>query len=200
LSDLESFEMELAGCGDWRDAFRVALEGLSNNVFTRSLYEIDKTNLPTLELRNPDAYATIKDRRTREALVVSRLFQVARRPGAIEDLEICWDTWPPHTDRFLCAVAALAEPTGSTTPPETEKRRHPYSDNEAVKVFLRALDAVIGAIDGGDWKRFDILHEIAHGRKRRYGTPLDEIRICHGTAGLSLAEALRFLRSKVNTQ
>ena len=78
---LELFERELAACSDWRDAFKAALEGLVNNTFTRSLEKINETNLPTLELRDPDAYATIKDRRIREGLVVSDLFQVARHRG-----------------------------------------------------------------------------------------------------------------------
>lgn len=48
------------GAGDWRDTFRVALDGLTNNTFARSLREIDETNLPTLGLRDPDAYATTR--------------------------------------------------------------------------------------------------------------------------------------------
>jgi len=63
--------------------------------------------------------------------------------------------------------------------------------NEAVKVFLRALDVVIGEIEKSDWERFDILHRIAHGRERRYGTPLDVIRIECAAFRPLLAKALR---------
>lgn len=70
--DLESFERELEGAGDWRDAFRVALEGLVNNKFTRSLEEMSEANLPTLELQDSEAYETIKDRKIREALEIGR--------------------------------------------------------------------------------------------------------------------------------
>ena len=39
--NLESFKRELEGCSDWRDSFRVALDGLTNNVSAISLREIN---------------------------------------------------------------------------------------------------------------------------------------------------------------
>ena len=75
--DLTSFERRLEDVSDWRDAFKVALDGLVNNTFTRSLREIDETNLPTLEISHTAAHVTIKDRKTREGLIVSGLFEVA---------------------------------------------------------------------------------------------------------------------------
>lgn len=192
--DLESFERELTGSGDWRDAFKVALDGLTNNTFTHSLREIDETNLPTLELQVPDAYTTIKDRKTREALVVSRLFQVARHrgSGAIEDLEICWDTRiGSDSDRCLRAIIGLAKARESMMSQLGGGSRDPYTGVEAVKVFLRALDAVISEIKGCDWARFDVLHKIALGEERKYGSPLDEIRISCLGKGPPLTEALR---------
>jgi len=189
--DLESFERELMGSGDWRDAFKVALDGIVNNIFTRSLRKIDETNLPTLELRDPDAYATIRDRKTREALVVSRLFQVARHRGggAIEDLEICWDT-RIGSDRCLRAIIGLAEARDSMMSQLGGGSRDPYTGVEAVKVFLRGLDAVISEIKGCDWARFDVLHKIALGEERKRGSPLDEIRISCLEKGSPLTEAL----------
>lgn len=41
----ESFERELERYKDWKEAFKVALDGLTNNKFTRSLWEINETNL-----------------------------------------------------------------------------------------------------------------------------------------------------------
>ena len=70
-----------------------------------------------------------------------------------------------------------------------------HAGGEAVKVFLRALEAVIEDIEKSDWERFDILHRIDHGKGRRYGTPLDEIRICNRDVRPSLAKALRRIRS-----
>ena len=150
-----------------------------NNKFTWSLREINETSLPTLELRNLDAYATIKDRKTREVLVVSGLFQVDRRwgPGAIEDVEICWDI-RYDTSRLLRAIVDLTKGRKSAIPPLGEWPEQPYVGGEAAKVFLRALHAVISEIQRDEEKRFNDLHKIAHGRERRYGTPLDEIRIC----------------------
>ena len=72
-----SFKRELEGYSDWWDSFKVALDGLTNNVFAKSLREINETNLPTLKLRNPDVYETIKNRKIREALIVSGRFQAA---------------------------------------------------------------------------------------------------------------------------
>ncbi|MFQ6076104.1 MAG: hypothetical protein ACE5Z5_08225 [Candidatus Bathyarchaeia archaeon] len=176
--DLESFERELEGYGDWRDAFRVALEGLANNVFARGLREIDETNLPTLKLRNPDAYEAIKNRKIREVLIVSGLFQVARHRDrkVVEDLEICWDT-RPDIHKLLLAVVRLTEGPDSATPPEEGWPEQPYAGGEAVKVFIHSLDALIRLIGKGDWEKFNVLHKIAHGRGRTYGSPLDEIRI-----------------------
>lgn len=65
---------------------------------------------------------------------------------------------------------------------------------EAAMVFVRALDAVITEIMGCDWARFDVLHKIAHGRARKYGSPLDEIRIAVLGWRPSLTEALRRMR------
>lgn len=199
LRGLESFERELAGCGDGRDAFRMALDGLVNNTFTRSLREINETNLPTLELRNPDAYATIKDQRIREALVTSCLFQVARHrgPGAAEDLEICWDE-RPDSERLLRAIVGLTEGRKSAIPPPGGWPCQAYEGGDAVKVFLRALDAVIKVMGKSDWDRFDVLHRIAHGRERRYGTPLDEIRIYAWHTPSSLAKALKRISGSKN--
>ena len=186
--DLESFERELEGAGDWRDAFRVALDGLVNNKFTLSLREINETNLPTLELRNPDAYATIKNRKTREALVVSGLFQVGikRSLRAKEDVEICWDT-RIDSDRILRAIFKLSENRESGTQEEL------YTGADAVKVFLRALYSVISEMreDGG--KKFNELHKITHGREMRYGTPLYEINICSRVIIESLKRAIQKL-------
>lgn len=175
--DLESFERELESCSDCRDAFRVALDGLTNNVFAGSLREISETNLPTLKLRNPDVYETIKNRKIREALIVSGLFQVARHrgPKAVEDLEICWDG-RPDINRLLLDVVRLTKGPDSAKPP-AEGLPEPYSGGEAAKVFIQALHAVIKIIGKGDWKRFEILHKIAHGRGRTLGTPLDDIRM-----------------------
>lgn len=50
---------------------------------------------------------------------------------------------------------------------------------------------MIGEIEKSDWERFDILHRIAHGRERRYGTPLDVIRIECAAFRPLLAKALR---------
>jgi len=193
--DLGSFERELEDTGDWRDAFKVALDGLTNNTFTRSLREIHETNLPTLELRNPEAYATIKDRRIREGLILSRLFQVARHrgSGAVENLEVCWDT-RIDSDRLLRAIVRLAEARDSMIPPPGGGSRNPYMGAEAAMVFIRALNAVIMEIKGCDWARFDILHKIAHGRERKYGSPLDEIRISVLGKVLPLTEALWRMR------
>jgi len=71
LMSLKSFERELERCKDWKETFKVALKGLVNNKFTLSLNYINETNLPTLEIRNPEAYAAIKNRKVREALVLS---------------------------------------------------------------------------------------------------------------------------------
>lgn len=190
--DLGSFERELAGSGDWRDAFKVALDGVVNNTFTRSLWEINESSLPDLEIRNPAAYATIKDRRIREGLIASGLFQVARRrgPGAIEDLEICWDT-RHDSDRLLRAVVWLAEHRPLMMRTLTDQSRGLYMGGEAAKVFVRALDVVISEIKGCDWTRFDILHKIAHGTERKYGSPLDEIRISVLGEGPPLTKALQ---------
>lgn len=191
LRSLASFERELEGAGDYRDAFRVALDGLTNNIFTRSLRGIDLTSLPTLEMCYPEVYATIKDRRIREALVASGLFQVARHrgPRAVENLEIWWD-WRPDVQSLLRAVERLITSRYPATPPPGERPGQPYMGLEAVKVFLRALDAVIGEIGRSDWERFDVLHRIAHGTGRRHGTPLDEIRVC-GSSVRSLTKALK---------
>lgn len=195
--DLELFERELEDAVDWRYAFRVALDGLVNNAFTRRLREIGETDLPTLEVGDPDAYATIKDRKTREALIASGLFQIARERGsrAVEDLEIRWDS-RIDSQRLLCAVEALAASRDPATPPESGLEGPHYAGGEAVKVFLRALDAVIEEIDECDWENFDILHRIAHQSKRRYGTPLDEIRICSTGLLPSLAKALEVVGHK----
>lgn len=190
--DLESFERELQRCNDWRDAFKVALDGLMNNTFTWSLQYIDELNLPTLENSHTAAYVTIKDRRIREGLVASGLFQVARLrgPGAIEDLEICWDT-RIDSYRLLRAVVRLAEARDSMIPPPGGGSRDPYAGGEAAKVFIRALDAVISEIKGCNWARFDVLHKIALGEERKHGSPLDEIRISVLGKGSPLTEALR---------
>jgi len=73
--NLESFKQDLKGYSDWRASFRVVLDGLTNNVFAISLREINKANPPTLKLRNPDEYGTIKNWTIREALIVSSRFQ-----------------------------------------------------------------------------------------------------------------------------
>lgn len=195
--DLASFERELEDAGDWRDAFRVALDGLVNNTFTRCLREIGETNLPTLEVDYPDAYATIKDRKIREALIASGLFQIARERGsqAVEDLEIRWDS-RIDSQRILYAVEALASSPDPATSPASGLKGPPYAGGEAAKVFLRAMDAVIKKIDECDWENFDVLHRIAHQSKRRYGTPLDEIRICSTGLRPSLAKALEVVGHK----
>lgn len=197
--DLESFERELEGAGDWRDAFRVALEGLVNNKFTRSLEEMSEANLPTLELQDSEAYETIKDRKIREALVVSGLFQVDRKwgPEGIEDVEICWNI-RYDTSRFLRAIIGLTEGRKSAIPPPGGWPEQPYAGGEAVKVFLRALHAVISEIRRDEGKRFNELHKIAHGRERRYGTPLDEIRICSWGLIESLTKAVSKIKKRSN--
>jgi len=192
--DLESFERELEGAGDWRDTFRVALDGLVNNIFTWSLRYINKLNLPTLEISDTATYATIKDRKIREGLVVSGLFQVARHrgPSAVEDVEICWDS-RYESDRLLRAIVALVDSRESmATPPGGY--RGPYEGREAAKIFLRALHEVISQIRRDEGKRFKELHKIAHGRERRYGTSLDEIRICNWLIIESLNRAIEKIR------
>ena len=190
--DLESFERGLKDAGDWRNAFRVALKGLVNNKFTRSLREIDKTNLPTLEIRNPETYETIKDRRVREALIISGLFQVARHrgPRAVEDLEIFLDV---EHDRLLRAIIGLTERRKSAIPSGGWSEQ-PYAGGEAAKVFLRALHAVISDIQRDEGKRFNDFHNVAHGRDSRYGTPLDEIRISTMGKRLPLEKTSRMLK------
>ena len=42
--DLASFERELESCDDWQDAYRVALDGLTNNVIARERYEFTIEN------------------------------------------------------------------------------------------------------------------------------------------------------------
>jgi len=189
--DLKSFERELEDAGDWRYSFKVALDGLVNNTFTRRLREIGETNLPTLEVRYPDAYATIKDRKIREALIASGLFQIARERSsqAVEDLEIRWDS-RIDSQRILYAVEALAASRDLATSPMSGLKGLPYTGREAAVVFLRALDALIEEIEECDGESFDILHMIAHGSKRRHGTPLDEIRRWGGDLRPFLAKAL----------
>jgi len=193
--DLESFERELEGARDWRDAFKVALDGLVNNTFTRSLRDINTLNLPTLEISHTGAHVTIKNRKVREGLVVSGLFQVAtlRGPGAAEELEICWDT-RIDSDRLLRAIVRLAEARDAVIPPPGGGSRNPYMGAEAAMVFIRALNAVITEIKGCDGARFNVLHKIAHRRERKYGSPLDEIRISSLGWGPPLTEALRRMR------
>jgi len=193
--DLASFERELTGSGDWRDAFKVSLEGLVNNKFTRSLREIDETNLPTLEISDTAAHVTIKDRKIREGLVVSGLFELAlhKSPRAAKDLEI-W--WHPQRDvqRLLFAVEELTAGRNAAIPPPEGWSGQAYEGGEATMVFMRALGAVVTEIKGCDWARFDILHKIAHGRARKYGSPLDEIRISTLGKGPPLTTALRRMR------
>lgn len=193
--DLTSFERRLEDDGDWRDAFKVALDGLVNNTFTWDLQYINTLNLPTLEIRDTAAHVTIKDRKIREGLVVSGLFQVAtlRGPGAAEALKICWDT-RLDSDRLLRAVVRLAEARGSMIPPPGGGSRNPYMGEEAAMVFVRALNAVVTEIKGSVGASFDVLHKIAHGRARKYGSPLDEIRIASLGWGPPLTEALRRMR------
>jgi len=62
---------------------------------------------------------------------------------------------------------------------------------EAAMVFIRALGAVVTEIKGCDWARFDVLHKIAHGRARKYGSPLDEVRISTLGKDPPLTKALR---------
>ena len=193
--DLASFERELAGSGDYRDAFKVALNGLVNNTFTRSLREIDETNLPTLEISHAATYMTIKDRRIREGLVVSGLFELAlhKSPRASKDLEIGWH---PQRDiqRLLFAVEELTAGRNAAIPPPGGWSGQAYEGGEATMVFMRALGAVVTEIKGCDWARFDVLHKIAHGRERKSGSPLDEIRISVLGKVPPLTEALRRMR------
>jgi len=85
----------------------------------------------------------------------------------------------------------MAEARDSRIPPPGGGSRDPYAGGEAAKVFIRALDAVISEIKGCNWARFNILHKIALGEERKYGSPLDEIRISVLGKGPPLAEALR---------
>lgn len=193
MRSLGSFERELKDCSDWRDAFKIAIDGLVNNVFSRSLREIDETNLPTLELRNPGAYATIEDRETREALVISGLFQVDlhKSSRAEEDLEVCWDA-RIDSQRILYAIDRLAASRDSALPVGGDDGQL-YAGVEAVKVFLRALDKVVEEIEKSDWERLSTLHRIAFGTERKYPTLIDEIRICSTGLRLFLAKAMRRL-------
>jgi len=195
---LEFFERELERYKDWKETFKVALKGLVNNKFTHSLREINETNLMTLELRNPDSYATIKDRRVREALVISELFQVDKKwgPKAIDDLELCWDI-RDDLSRLLRAIVALTEGRMAAIPSPGGWSKNPYSGVESVKIFLLALNAVISNIYENEGKRFKTLHRITHGIDRKYGTPLDEIRISTMGKRPPIEKALRRIM-KVN--
>jgi hypothetical protein len=166
-----------------------------NNKFTHSLNYINETNLLTLELRNPDVYAAIKNRKVREALVLSELFQVDLLwgPIAIDNLEICWDI-RDDSSRLLRAIVALTEGRMATTPPLGGWTENPYSGEESIKVFLRALDEVISNIHEDEGKRFNALHRIAHGIDRKYSTPLDEIRISTMGKRPPIEKALRRIR------
>ena len=175
----------------------MALEGLVNNKFTVSLKKINKANLPTLALRDSGAYETIKDRKIRDTLVVSGLLQIdTHRSGADRNLEICWDT-RIDSSRLLRAIIELTEDQKLAIKPTRGWSKQPYKGREATKVFLWALQAVISEIreDGG--KRFNELHKIAHGRERRYGTPLDEIRICNWIIIESLKRAIEKMRKNL---
>lgn len=68
---------------------KVSVGGLYNNVFFQNVWDVHELNLPTLMIRCPEVYETVKDRSVREALVLTGIFEVSRfKSPRGEDLEI----------------------------------------------------------------------------------------------------------------
>lgn len=143
----EKFEKRLKSAGS-EEKIKVALEGLLNNVFTRNLNEIHHSDLSTLEMQNPEAYETIRDKKIREALIKSKLFALARwkSPNAEEDIEIEFDSLFGH--RLLYTLNEVAR---DHYEPELNEA---YGGEGAVKTFLRSL-YIITKMEKEAWGQFE---------------------------------------------
>jgi len=111
-----------------KERVKVALKGLLNNTFTRSLWDIHNLDLATLKMQNPEAYETVKERGMREALVKSKLFAVGRwkSPNAEKDIEIVFNH---RYMELLSTLSNLAKVYGKPV----------YRGEDAAKVFLKSL-------------------------------------------------------------
>ena len=152
MRGLADFERELNSASTLEERFKIVFEGLILNVFTCGLREIDRLNLVTLEIRDPEIYETVKDKGVREVLVKIGMYDVNifKNPdkNAVElGFSAGYIDYPydklfeslhtigayKFTDHFETALGGIVS---------AKDRSMFYGGSDAVKVFLKALYAL----------------------------------------------------------
>jgi len=149
MKSLSDFECELAQASTLEEEFKVVFEGLILNTFTIGLGKINQLNLPTLEIRYPEIYETVKDKSIREVLIKIGMFDVDvfKNPDK-EAVEL----GRPMVDKYGALIDALNTigtyrfqehfKTAFGWIDSVENLDRFYGGRGAVKVFLKALWAL----------------------------------------------------------
>jgi len=123
---------------------KVSVMGLANNIFFRNIQFVHDLNLPTLRIREPDVYETVKPLNTRKALVLTGFFQASRFKGREEDLEIEMPNIYPMTHydfyRFHRVVTDKGHWKFESTPMEE------YRGEDSVKVTIKAISTLFNEL------------------------------------------------------
>ena len=136
MLDLDSLK-EAETKGSLNSIFEIVFHALVYNYFTEGLHGIVKLNLPTLRIRYPEVYETIKDKEIRKELVIAELFDVSRFKGLKEDdLELDYPNNSIGFGEYSYVLEALNY-IGSYK--YGDKEEEMYGGKDAPKVFFQAL-------------------------------------------------------------